>query len=66
MITCCADCERRRVDCHSKCEAYLQQRAEHKAEQDALRGIKEAQGNVYRFRRDAKRKAARRNKSKGW
>nr|DAR41412.1 MAG TPA: hypothetical protein [Caudoviricetes sp.] len=43
MITCCADCEKRYVNCHSKCEAYLQQRAEHEAGKDVIRecGLRE-------------------------
>lgn len=39
MITCCVDCARRYSDCHSKCEAYLQQRAEHEEERAALSTI---------------------------
>lgn len=40
MITCCADCEKRYINCHSKCEAYLQQRAEHEAEKDVIRDVR--------------------------
>lgn len=44
MITCCADCEKRYVNCHSKCEAYLQQRAEHEAGKDVIRDIRKKNG----------------------
>lgn len=61
MITCCMDCERRSADCHSKCDEYLRQRAEHEAETAALRDIREQQGAMYRYTRDAKRRTVRRN-----
>lgn len=61
MITCCMDCERRGADCHSKCDEYLRQRAEHEAETAALRDIREQQGVMYRYTRDAKRRTVRRN-----
>lgn len=61
MITCCMDCERRGADCHSKCDEYLRQRAEHEAETAALRDIREQQGAMYRYTRDAKRRTVRRN-----
>ena len=28
MITCCKDCQKRQVGCHSNCEDYVAQRAE--------------------------------------
>ena len=49
MITCCMDCERRGADCHRKCEAYLQQRAEHEEERAALSTIRARQSDAYAF-----------------
>ena len=64
MITCCLVGERRGADCHSKCDEYLRQRAEHEAETAALRDIREQQGAMYRYTRDAKRRTVRRNDRK--
>lgn len=60
MITCCVDCVRRYSDCHSKCEAYLQQRAEHEEERAALSTISARQGDIYVFQRNGRQRAERR------
>ena len=64
MITCCMDCERRGADCHSKCEAYLQQRAEHEEERAALSTIRARQSDAYAFKKNGRQRVERR-KNKG-
>ena len=60
MITRCVDCARRYSDCHSKCEAYLQQRAEHEEEQAALSIIRARQDDAYEFRKNGRQRVERR------
>ena len=60
MITCCVDCARRYSDCHSKCEAYLQQRAEHEEERAALSTIRARQSDAYAFRKNGRQRVERR------
>lgn len=66
MINCCVDCALRNIDCHSKCEEYLRQRAEHEEERAALQAIREREGTMYLYTRDTKYKGKRRqNRVKG-
>ncbi len=66
MITCCADCEKRYINCHSKCEAYLQQRAEHEVEKDVIRDIRKKNDAMYCYSRDSKRRTEKRANRKRW
>ena len=66
MINCCVDCSLRNYDCHSRCEEYLRQRAEHEEERAAYRAMREREGTMYLYTRDTKYKVKRRqNRVKG-
>ncbi len=40
MIQCCKDCPDRNIGCHSTCEQYLAQKAEHDLDAERIRNIK--------------------------
>lgn len=64
MINCCVDCALRNYDCHSRCEEYLRQRAEHEEERAALSTIRARQSDAYAFRKNGRQRVERR-KNKG-
>lgn len=42
MISCCHNCELRHLNCHSTCETYIAQKAEHDAQRAKARAIDDA------------------------
>lgn len=66
MINCCVDCALRNYDCHSHCEEYLRQRAEHEAEKDVIRDIRKKNDAMYCYSRDSKRRTEKRANRKRW
>ena len=66
MINCCVDCSLRNYDCHSRCEEYLRQRAEHEEERAAYQAIRKQEGILSSYVKTARRRTARRkNRMKG-
>ena len=52
-MTCCMDCEKRHVGCHSDCEEYLNEKEQHKADMEARKMKK----TVSRYNYDSKHSA---------
>lgn len=55
MITCCKDCEKRYVGCHSKCDTYIAEKkadAERKAKEETARKLDRARTEIVMDRRD--------------
>lgn len=66
MINCCVDCSLRNYDCHSRCEEYLRQRAEHEEERAVYQAIRKQEGILSSYVKTARRRTARRkNRMKG-
>lgn len=66
MINCCVDCALRNYDCHSHCEEYLRQRAEHEEERAAYQAIRDREGILSSYVKIAKVRTKRRqNRVKG-
>lgn len=40
MITTCKDCQDRAIGCHSVCERYIKQKAEHDLDAERIRNLK--------------------------
>lgn len=59
MITCCADCSKRYIGCHGKCEEYLKQRAEHDAERDVMRELQRKKDVTYGYVKERRLEIAR-------
>ena len=64
MITCCADCSKRYVGCHGKCEEYLKQRAEYEAERDALYEMRRKKAVTYEYTKSVWQKAMQRQSNR--
>ena len=58
MITCCKNCNKRKVGCHGVCEDYIAFKSEHDAELERINNEKENFYLVGRYKADVKRKAA--------
>ena len=49
MITCCRDCEERKMGCHATCEKYIAQQQENAARRDRTNAEKEINGVHIRY-----------------
>ena len=62
MIFSCKDCQQRHPGCHSKCETYKKEKAEHEAQLEAARRERNVKQGLYEQRTAAISKASKRMK----